>query len=63
LGLFCIKRAKKILEKIHKKFDPGLVVADRIVGLLSAFMQPYKNKDFLIYILTIKTSYGGAKST
>lgn len=56
-----VDQTKNILEKIPKRFDPELVGADEMIGFLPTSLQPYVNKDVLVYISTIRTSGGDGR--
>nr|WP_314543663.1 hypothetical protein [uncultured Massilia sp.] len=56
-----VDKSRTVLEKIPKRFDPELVGADEVIGLLPFSLQPYRNKSILVYISAIRISGGDGR--
>jgi hypothetical protein len=55
------RKKATILSKIPKGFDPTLVDADDLIGFLPDEFQPYKGKNTLVYLSSIRTTGGDGR--
>ncbi|MCC2956216.1 hypothetical protein LK542_11380 [Massilia sp. IC2-477] len=51
-------RKRIVLSSVVRNFDPTIVGAERVIGLLPEHLQLYRNANVLVYVSAIRTSGG-----
>ena len=54
-------RRESVLKKIPRGFDPSLVGGESLIGFLPDALQPYRTKNIVAYVSTIRSTGGNGR--